>query len=172
VKKSIAALLAAAGLILVPLSLSAQTTANANAGFQVMSFDIGYAPAWDTNPPAGGKNFIAPALFALNVRVANNFLVGFETLTSGANIDSYLTMKYNFLPMLRGTVAFGQTSNFGAVPGTAEPAMGLGFEAVPFARTIAGSVSTEFKLAFQYLAALNDLRESALVFALAFGIGF
>jgi hypothetical protein len=165
-KKLMAALLLAAGLILVPLSVSAQA---AGAGFQVLSFDIGYAPSWDLDATTNG--FISPEYFALNVRVANNLSVGFETLASGANTDRYLTVKYNFLPAVRGTVAFGQTTLFGSTS-TAEPAIGLGFEAIPFSRTVAGSVSTEFKLVFQYLAATDNIRESGLVFALAFGVGF
>jgi hypothetical protein len=158
-----AALFAAAGLILVPLSASAQATPGAASGFQIMSFDIGYAPAWKLD----ANDFVAPALFALNVRVANNFVAGFETLTSGALLDRYLTMKYSFLPMVRGTIAFGRSNIFAS----GGPAMGLGFEAIPFTRTVAGSVSTEFKLAFQYLASIDDLSKSGLVFALGFGVG-
>jgi hypothetical protein len=171
-KKLLAALLLAAGLILVPLSASAQA---AGAGFQVLSFDIGYAPSWDLNATSGQASFVSPSYFALNVRVANNLSVGFETLSGGTTttIDNYLTVKYNFLPALRGTVAFGQTRYFAAAPATAaDPAIGLGFEAIPFSRTVAGSVSTEFKLAFQYIATTADLKNSGLVFALAFGVGF
>jgi hypothetical protein len=165
-KKLIAALLlAAAGLILVPLSASAQT---ASAGFQIVSFDIGYAPSWDLKANNAEET---PAFFALNIRVANNLSVGFEFLDGTAGDDAYFTVKYNFLPLIRGTVAFGQTELF-TTSGSSEPAMGLGFEVIPFSRTVAGSVSTEFKLAFQYLATVDDLSESGLVFALAFGIGF
>jgi hypothetical protein len=167
------ALLLAAGLILVPLSASAQ--AAAGAGFQVLSFDIGYAPSWDLNTTSGQASFVSPTYFALNVRVANNLSVGFETLSGGTTttLDKYLTVKYNFLPALRGTVAFGQTRYFAAAPATAaDNAIGLGFEAIPFSRTVAGSVSTEFKLAFQYIATTADLKNSGLVFALAFGVGF
>ncbi|MDR1904900.1 MAG: hypothetical protein LBQ88_21790 [Treponema sp.] len=170
--------LALAGLILLPLSLSAQTEA-AGSGFQIMSIDIGYAPSWDLNLTDNAtpdqEAFIAPALFGLNIRVADNFIVGVETLTGSngvAGTDTYLNVKYNFLPRVRGVVGFGQTRLFAADVTKPEPAAALGFEVIPFTRVAAGSVTTEFKVAFRYLATVTDLKNSGLVFALAFGIGF
>jgi hypothetical protein len=158
--KKIIVLAAALVLTLVPLSLGAQTTGSSE--FQFLSFDIGYAPGWNFAAPAA---MVTPALFGLNVRVANNFAVGFQTLTEGANTDNYLILKYSFLPQVRAALGFGAQQ--GPVP-----ASSLGIEIIPFARSVGGLAATEFKVAIRYDSPFADMTNGRILFALAFGIGF
>jgi hypothetical protein len=146
-------------LALVPLSLGAQTAGNTE--FQFLSFDIGYAPGWDLSD----TELTTPAFFGLNVRVANNFAVGFQTLTEGANTDNYLILKYSFLPQVRAALGFGAQQ--GPVP-----ASSLGIEIIPFTRSVGGLAATEFKVAVRYDSPFADMTNGKILFALAFGIGF
>jgi hypothetical protein len=161
-KKTIV-LAAALVLILVPLSLGAQTAESTE--FQFLSFDIGYAPGWDF----GGDELVTPALFGLNVRVADSFAVGFQTLNDGNTTDNYLILKYSFLPQLRAALGFGaQDVN----PGPGTPASSLGIEIVPFTRSVGGLAATEFKVAIRYDSPFDNMVEGKILFTLAFGIGF
>jgi hypothetical protein len=122
------------GLLAVPLALNAQT---ANS-FQIVSFDIGYAPAWVFEE----GEMKTPQMFALNVRVADNFTVGFQTYSNGSSALPLLNMKYDFLPgKARGTVAFGKDN--GVFLSSSPFVAALGFEYAPFTRNVAGSVTTE-----------------------------
>jgi hypothetical protein len=155
------------GLIAFPLALSAQT---ANA-FQFVSFDIGYAPGWAFSSGVMG----IPPTFALNVRMADSFTVGFQTYSRGTALLSMFNMKYDFLPgKARGMLAFGKESNPAGVylsGGSAVTAGALGFEYIPFMRNLAGSVATEFKIGAQYLFDMTDVSHGAAIFCIAFGIG-
>jgi hypothetical protein len=162
-KKLIVGLAVVVGLALCPLAANAQA---AGGGFQLLSFDIGYAPAYNTSTSALSYS----SLFALNIKVANDLIVGFESLGT-STASSFLTLKYNFLPILRGTLAFGNAPGTTLITGSGA-VIGFGFEAVPFARTVGGSVSTEFKLIMQYLARADTVTtNSALLFGIAFGVG-
>jgi hypothetical protein len=159
-------LAAALVLILVPLSLGAQTAgATGNAEFQFLSFDIGYAPGWQLG---GGGVFTTPALFGLNVKIANSFTVGYQNLTAGAVIDNFLLLKYNFTSQLRAVVGFGVQD----ATGTPAPASSLGIEVVPFSRSVGGLAATEFKIALKYDSPFANMTNGKILFALAFGIGF
>jgi hypothetical protein len=159
------------GLIAFPLALSAQT---ANA-FQFVSFDIGYAPGWAFNPGTGRDSMRIPPMFALNVRMADSFTVGFQTYTSGTDLLPMFNMKYEFLPgKARGILAFGKEKNATGVyvDATGGATVGaLGFEYIPFTRNLAGSVATEFKIGAQYLFDMTDASNGAAIFGIAFGIG-
>jgi hypothetical protein len=148
-------------LALVPLSLGAQTAAT-NASFQLLSVDLGYGAGWNL---AGGGAQITPAFFGLNIRVANNLSAGIQTLTEGANTDSFLILKYNFLPQARATLGFG-------VQNGPVAASSIGFEVIPFSRSVGGQAATEFKLVPKYDAPFNNLTQGKILFALAIGIGF
>jgi hypothetical protein len=159
--KKIIVLAAALVLTLVPLSLGAQTTGNSE--FQFLSFDIGYAPGWDF----AATDMVTPALFGLNVRVANNFAVGFQHLTvAGPVTDNYLILKYSFTPQIRAALGFGAQNN-GAIP-----ASSLGIEIIPFTRSVGGLAATEFKVTIRYDSPFNNMTNGKILFALAFGIGF
>jgi hypothetical protein len=153
-------------LSLVPLSLGAQTAESTE--FRFLSFDIGYAPGWDLDPPAGSNNFITPAIFGLNVRIANNLAVGFQYLNDGGVIDNIFLLKYSVLPQLRAVVGFGIEDI--ATPG--KPLTSLGLEVVPFSRLVGGVAATEFKVAVRYDSPVDDMVNGKILFALAFGIGF
>jgi hypothetical protein len=157
--KKIIVLAAVLVLTLVPLSLGAQTTGTSE--FQFLSFDIGYAMGWDFSVP--GR--VTPSLFGLNVRVANNFAVGFQTLTEGGNSDNYLILKYNFMPQVRAALGFGAQA--GPIP-----ASSLGIEIIPFTRSVGSIAATEFKVAVRYDSPFADMTNGEILFALAFGIGF
>jgi hypothetical protein len=151
---------AALALVLVPLSLGAQSATE----FQYLSFDIGYAPGWDLT----ATNSITPSLFGVNVRLSDNLIAGIQTLTvSTTQSDSFLLLKYGFLPKVRATAGFG--TQFGT---PIEPAVSLGFEAIPFSRSVGGLAATEFKVAVKYDAPFDNLTTGKIFFALAFGIGF
>jgi hypothetical protein len=158
--KKIIVLAAALVLTLVPLSLGAQTTGTSE--FQFLSFDIGYASGWQFT--AGGGAFVTPALFGLNVRVANSFAVGFQTLNDGATIDNYLILKYNFMPQIRAALGFGAQDG--------DPASSLGIEIIPFTRSVGSIAATEFKLVVRYDSPFDNMTNGKILFALAFGIGF
>jgi hypothetical protein len=150
---------AALVLILVPLSLGAQTAAN--TGFRALSFDIGYAPGWNLNT----NTLVTPSFFGFNVWVADNFSVGLQQLADGTVIDSsFLMLKYNFLPGIRATLGFGMQK--------AKAASSFGFEVIPFSRTMGDMATAEFKMAVKYDSPFDDIINGRIVFALAAGIGF
>jgi hypothetical protein len=154
-------------LALVPLSLGAQSAANAE--FRILSFDIGYAPGWDLE----AREQTTPSVFGLNIRLADNFSAGFKTFKEGGAIDNFLVLKYNFLPRLRAVVGFGAEDINGVLtPAGPIPASSIGVEAIPFSRSVGGLAVTEFKLAIEYDAPFQDVTEGRILFALAFGIGF
>jgi hypothetical protein len=146
-------------LALVSLSLGAQTAAS--PGFQLLSVDLGYGAGWDL----AASQQITPAFFGLNIRVANNLSAGIQTLTQGGNSDNYLILKYNFLPQARATVGFG-------VQNPAVAASSIGFEVIPFSRSVGGQAATEFKFIAKYDAPFTNLTQGKILFALALGIGF
>jgi hypothetical protein len=155
------------GLLLFPLALSAQTVGS----FQLLSFDIGYAPTWVFEPSAGESMRFQPS-FALNVRVSDSLTVGFQTYTAGSNVLPLLNLKYDFLPgKARGTLAFGKEPTTGVFLTADKPVAALGFEYVPFTKNVAGSVTTEFKIGVQYLFETQDVSKGAAIFGIAFGIG-
>jgi hypothetical protein len=154
-------MVAVLALALVPLSLGAQTAANAE--FQYLSFDIGYAPGWNFT---GSGSQTTPSLFGLNIRVTDKLSAGIQTLTVGTNSDNFLLLKYSFLPQVRATVGFGVQN-----PGTL-PASSIGFEIIPFSRSVGGLAATEFKVAVKYDSPFQSLTTGKILFALAFGIGF
>jgi hypothetical protein len=160
------ALAAVLVLILVPLSLGAQTAGNAE--FQYLSLDIGYALGWDLEPPVPGNNFTAPALFGLNVRIANNLAVGFQYLNDAGVIDNIFLLKYSVLPQLRAVVGFG-VQNVGV---TDDAASSLGLEVVPFSRRVGGFAATEFKVAVNYNSIFDEMTAGKILFTLAVGVGF
>ncbi|MDR2375698.1 MAG: hypothetical protein LBD96_04585 [Treponema sp.] len=161
-KKILIIMTAALALVLVPLSLGAQTTANAE--FQYLSFDIGYAMGWNFN---GTGSQATPSLFGFNIRVTDKLSAGIQTLTEGTATDNYLLLKYTFLPQVRATVGFGAQ---GTTPST--PVSSIGFEVIPFSRSVGGLAATEFKVAVKYDAPFSNLTSGKILFALAFGIGF
>jgi hypothetical protein len=119
-----------------------------------------------------------PQTFALNIRVSDSFTVGFQTYSVGTTSTLPLfNMKYDFIPgKARGTLAFGKESGTGTPPSGVfltvdKPVAALGFEYIPFTRTVAGSVTTEFKIGVQYLFETQDVTKGAAVFGIAFGIG-
>jgi hypothetical protein len=152
------------GLIVFPFVLSAQTVDS----FQLLSFDIGYAPGWVFD--AGEvKN---PAAFALNVRMADNFTVGFQSYSEGSGVLALLNMKYEFLPgKARGMLAFGKEPAASVYVANNAFVGALGFEYIPFMRNVAGSVTTEFKIGAQYLFEMSDVSKGAAIFGIMFGIG-
>jgi hypothetical protein len=154
-------IIAALALALVPLSLGAQTAAAENQEFRYLSFDIGYALGWDLDNNAR----VSPSLFGLNVRLTDKLSTGIQTLTEGANTDKFLLLKYSVLPQVRLTAGFGQNA-------ANDPASSLGFEIIPFSRSVGGVAATEFKLAVKYDAPFNALTDGRILFALGFGIGF
>jgi hypothetical protein len=153
------------GLAVFPLSLTAQTAAS----FQLVSFDIGYAPGWGFEQ----SEVTIPQTFALNVRVSDSLVAGFQNYSAGNGNLPLFTIKYDFLPgKARGTLAFG------AEPATnpvflqsGGPVAAFGFEYIPFTRNVAGSVTTDFKIGIQYLFATGDVSNSAAVFGITLGIG-
>ncbi|MDR2375715.1 MAG: hypothetical protein LBD96_04670, partial [Treponema sp.] len=149
---------------LVPLSRGAQTTANAE--FQYLSFDIGYAMGWNFT---GTGSQATPSLFGFNIRVTDKLSAGIQTLNGGsaATTDNYLLLKYTFLPKVRATVGFGAQDT-----GSPVAASSIGFEVIPFSRSVGGLAATEFKVAVKYDALFSDLTDGKILFALAFGIGF
>jgi hypothetical protein len=150
---------AALVLILVPLSLGAQT----NAEFQYLSFDIGYAPGWDLDSSA--TNPVTPSLFGLNVRVTDKLSAGLQMLTySSTSTDSFLLLKYSVLPQVRAMLGFGSDGT--------DSLSSIGFEIIPFSRSVGGLAATEFKVAVKYDAPFEDLTTGKILFALAIGIGF
>jgi hypothetical protein len=150
------------GLLAAPLALVAQTAGS----FQLVSFDIGYAPGWKFEDSSA----VSPQMFTLNVRVSDNFTVGFQTYSDGSNALPLFNMKYDFLPgKARGTLAFG--ADGGVFLTASNPVAALGFEYIPFTRNVAGSVTTEFKIGVQYLFETEDVSKGAAVFGIAFGIG-
>ena len=156
---------AALALVLVPLSLGAQTAEATE--FQYLSFDIGYAPGWSLD---GDGEQITPSLFGFNIRVADKLSAGIQILRNSvgtAYTDTFLLFKYSFLPKIRATVGFGGET---AVPPI--PYGSLGFEVIPFTRVVGGIEAPEFKVAFKYDAEFGELTSGKILFALAFGIGF
>jgi hypothetical protein len=153
------------GIMGFPIALSAQTAGS----FQLVSFDIGYAPSWNFDSSIQ-KNL---QLFALNIRVSDSLTVGFQTYSGGvASSLPLFNMKYDFLPgKARGTLAFGKESVSGVILTGNTNVAALGFEYLPFTRNVAGSVTTEFKIAVQYLFQTADVSVGAAVFGIAFGIG-
>jgi hypothetical protein len=159
VMKKLALILAAGAIFALfpPAAVNAQTAVQ---GFQILSFDIGYAPSWEIGGNGPYKNY---AFFGLNVRLADRMIVGFQEIADSAPTYHLLSFKYQVLQMLRATLAVGSDGS--------DPYIGFGFEAVPFSRNAGGSVATEFKLAFQYLANPVEMENGTLLFALAFGVG-
>jgi hypothetical protein len=155
---------AALALMLVPLSLGAQTAAAAE--FQYLSFDIGYAPGWDFGGNGGNGERITPSLFGFNIRLTDKLSAGIQILDDGTDTDKFLMLKYSFLPKVRATAGFGTQ---GATPVAASS---LGFEIIPFTRSVGGFASTEFKVAVKYDAQFANRTAGKILFALAFGIGF
>jgi hypothetical protein len=159
-------LLAVAAVIF--LSLPAAVNAQETGTFQLISFDIGYAPSWEFD--ASDKAF--PQLFALNIRVADGFTAGFQSYSEGSPKTANLfNMKYDFVPgKVRGILAVGKDNTlFFSAP--SKTVAGLGFEYAPFTRNVAGSVTTEFKIGVQYLFTTEDVANGAVAFNVAFGIG-
>jgi hypothetical protein len=168
-------LLTAAAVIFLtlPTAINAQQTGT----FQLISLDIGYAPAWqfETN------DNVFPQLFALNIRVADGFTAGFQSYSEGsAKTANLFNMKYDLIPgKVRGIVAIGLDKQlFFPDPDDSPPddsqtetVAGLGFEYVPFARNVAGSVTTEFKIGVHYLFTTDNVASGAVVFNVAFSIG-
>ena len=152
-------IIVAAVLVLLPLLAGAQTAASTE--FQYLAFDIGYAPGWDLN----NNNYQTPALFGLNIRVADKLSAGIQHLTySAGNSDNFLLLKYSFLPQVRAALGFG-TQN------PTNPASSIGFEVIPFGRSTEGA-ATEMKVAVKYDAPFSDLTQGKIFFALAVGVGF
>ncbi|MDR0670027.1 MAG: hypothetical protein LBF95_08090 [Treponema sp.] len=146
-------------LALVPLAIGAQTPAE----FQYLSFDIGYAPGWDF----GNSSQITPSLFGINVRISDKLSAGIQTLQD-ATTDNFLLLKYSFLSQVRATVGFGVQDTGGAN----DAASSLGFEVIPFSRSVGGLAATEFKVAVKYDSPFANMVNGKILFALAFGIGF
>jgi hypothetical protein len=159
---------AALALALVPLSLGAQTTGN--TGFQLLSIDIGYGASWNL-ADNNNNELIMPTLFGLNFRVADNLSAGIQSLTvpGTASTDNFFILKYNFLPQARATLGFGAQKN---VSGTATAASSIGFEIIPFSRSVGGQAATEFKIIAKYDSSFAELTKGKILFALALGIGF
>jgi hypothetical protein len=157
-------LLAAAAVIF--LALPAAVNAQQTGTFQLISFDMGYAPGWQIEQ----NDSVFPQLFALNIRVADGFTAGFQSYSEEGNTANLFNMKYDFIPgKVRGILAVGSDKSLFFSPATT--IAGLGFEYVPFSRNVAGSVTTEFKIGVQYLFAKDDVANGTVAFNIAFGIG-
>jgi hypothetical protein len=153
--------------VVVFLALPAAVHAQESGTFQLISFDIGYAPTWEFQ----GSNSVYLPSFALNIRVADGFTTGFQSYTIAGDAVSLLNMKYDFIPSkVRGVLAIGSDDIFFG-SGTSTTVAGLGFEYIPFTKNVAGSVTTEFKIGLQYLFDTADVTQGVILFNLAFGIG-
>jgi hypothetical protein len=154
--------------VVVFLALPAAVHAQESGTFQLISFDIGYAPTWEFQ----GSNSVFLPSFALNIRVADGFTTGFQSYTIASGAVSLLNMKYDFIPSkVRGVLAIGADELFFGSGGTSVTVAGLGFEYIPFTKNVAGSVTTEFKIGLQYLFDTTDVTKGVILFNLAFGIG-
>jgi hypothetical protein len=149
------------------LTLPAAVNAQQTGTFQLISFEIGYAPGWQIEQNAN----MFPQLFALNIRVADGFTAGFQSYAEGSNKANLFNMKYDFIPgRVRGILAIGSDTQLFFSPDNSTIA-GLGFEYAPFSRNIAGSVTTELKIGVQYLFTKDNVANGTIAFNIAFGIG-
>jgi hypothetical protein len=140
-------------LMLLPLSGLFAQAANAQS-YQILSFDIGYAPNYKIDTRA----YATTTYFGLNVRLAESFTVGYAAIGAGNN---FLKLKYDVLPQLRAVVGVG---------GLAASA-DLGVEIVPFRNKVSG-LSTEFKINLEYIwATANPIDQGTLYFGLVVGVG-
>jgi hypothetical protein len=161
-------------LMLLPLAgLAAQ--AGGNNSYDIMSFEIGYAPLYDFTSLGIASPYFSPLVFGFNIRIADPLSIGFVTYQqTGTSPDivnlTMLRIKYDIVPQARVALSYGYDAEV-AGPGNA---VGFGIEGIPFQRKV-GSLSTEFKLAIDYFwlptVATKDLDNGKLVFTLAMGVG-
>jgi hypothetical protein len=145
--------------MLLPLSgLFAQAATSQT--YQILSFDIGYAPGYDLTAGTGG--FVTETYFGFNVRLADPLAIGFATIggTTGLNL---LKVKYDVLPKLRAVVGYGLDTGFGWAD--------FGLEIVPFRNKVSG-LSAEFKVVVDSTwLATGSIGDGIIYFGLVVGVG-
>ncbi|MDR1210667.1 MAG: hypothetical protein LBK40_00390 [Spirochaetaceae bacterium] len=145
-------------LAILPLAqLAAQSS-----GYNVFSFDIGYAPSYNVN--TGDTD--SQTLFGFNVMVGNDLAAGFTLIGNSTAGFSLLTLKYQIIDRIKAQVSLG-LQNPGGSP---IPVSGLGFEYAPFTQSN-NSLNTELKLRIEYLFPNNYVEQGWLFFGLALGVG-
>jgi hypothetical protein len=147
-------------LAVLPLTqLAAQSD-----GYNVFSFDMGYAASYDVN--AGTTD--SQLFFGFNVMVGSDLSAGFTLIGEGATADNFslLTLKYRIIDRIKVQASLGLQDP----GGTPQAVSGLGFEYAPFIQSV-NSLNTELKLRLEYLF-LNDAIDAGWLFVgLAFGVG-
>jgi hypothetical protein len=164
-------------LALLPL---ANIAAQSRFGYNVFSFDIGYAPTYNLDSGAATNG----NLFSLNVLVGDAFAVSFTNVGVGVGPDgntasgtNLFSLKYPLLEKIRPVVSIGSTTD-----GTNSAAVaGLGVEFAPFTRRFGDALATDLKLLVEYVfvaetsAALTinsaGPQYGTFIFGISFGVG-
>ena len=154
------------GLALMPVFADAQQSAQQQKSYSIMSFDIGYSPFYDFDE----KDYFIASIFGFNVRMSEVFTIGVKYLDATKVKCALMSMKYDIMPQARVALGFGSVGDGGANPN--EMATSIGFEFVPFKRTYNDALSSEFKVAIDYMMAPKiGAEKGILLFGLILGIG-
>ncbi len=158
--KNIGLSLAALVLLLaMPIGAAAADT------FSILSFDNGYAPAY--NLQTGNWNVASE--FSLNVQVADPLSASFVLINGdGTIVPNYKLLRLNYQILDR--------ARLGAMIGSSGTNLvsGLGFDVVAFRKKFQDAIASEFKLQINYLfqpAVAPGISGGLLFFGLAFSIG-
>ena len=138
------------------LILPAAGLAAEEGSFTFLSFDIGYGPAISVNGgPMGNVQ-----TFGLNIRIAGPLTIG-TVFNHGTIADSMLKLKLDAASMVRAVIGYGQNNR-----------VGLGFEIVPFKRTV-GGLFTELKIAPEYTwVSTGNIDAGRFIIPIAMSVGF
>ena len=153
---------------LLALLLLPAANVAAQEGFTFMSFNLGHGFGIFLDDTSASDDIESITTFGIDFRIADPLIVGFSrhTVSEGAvdfNVN-LLNIKFDVMPMVRPVISIGQ--------GDGEPMTGLGFEIIPFRRSV-GDLFTELKLVPHYLFWPADgIGDGIFTISLMLGIGF
>ena len=160
----------------VLLCAGAARAASAADTFSILSFDNGYAPAFNLS----SGNLAVASRFALSVQIADPLSASFVFLDGDNTIvPDYrmLRLNYQFLERVRLNVSLGSVTGASTAPAVAVGtlASGIGFDLVAFRRKFQEALATEFKVQIDYLftpsVAAAGLTGGILFLGCGFSIG-
>jgi len=167
-RKSI--LLACVALLVGALPAAASDT------FSILSFDNGYAPAFNLS----SGNLAVASRFALNLQITDPLSAGFVFLDGDNTVlPDYrmLRLSYQFMERIRLNIALGTVTVASTAPAVAVGSLvsGIGFDMIAFKRKFQDTLATEFKIQIDYIVtptvAAAGLTGGNLFFGLAFSVG-
>ncbi len=131
--------------------LAVQRAAAADV-FSVLSFDNGYAPAFNLTT----GNVAVASRFAVNVQLSEAMSAGFVFLDGDNTVVPdyrFLRLNYGLLDRVRLNVSLGTVTGASTAPAVAVGSLtsGIGFDVVVFKRKFQDVLASEFKVQADYI---------------------